>query len=256
MSKAKILIIEDEPDQILMMKMRLEANSYEVFQALDGEEGLEKARKIKPDLIILDLILPKIDGNEVCRRLKEDPLTNKIPVIIITAYGLSSLKEQCFAHGADDCMKKPYISGDLLKKIRINLMRAKKQEAKKKVLIVDDEPDFLKLMRIRLEANNYEVITASEGKEALAKIKLERPAMVLLDLVMPGLDGLKILENIRKFDKKLPVFIITAFSSKERFKITNGFGASGILLKTSNLNEEVANMSAVLNLGKRYKGSK
>jgi DNA-binding response OmpR family regulator len=256
MPKDKILIIEDEPDQILMMKTRLVANNYEVFEALDGETGLEKARQVKPDLIILDLILPKIDGNEVCRRLKQDAIMKKIPVIVITAYGLSNLKEKCFAQGADDCMRKPYISGELLNKIKTNLARAKRAEAKKKVLVVDDEQDFLKLMKVRLEANNYEVLTASDGKEALAKIKSEKPAMVLLDLVMPGLDGLKVLENIRRFDKKLPVFIITAFSSKERFKIATEFGASGILLKTSNLNEEVANMSAVLNLSKRYKGSK
>jgi CheY-like chemotaxis protein len=256
MSKERILIIEDELDQILMMKMRLEANGYEVFKALDGEDGLEKAREVKPDLIILDLILPKIDGNEVCRRLKENPETKKIPVIIITAYGLSNLKEQCFAHGADDCMRKPYISEELLAKIKSNLAKAKKMQAKSRVLVVDDEPDFLKMIKVRLEANNYEVITASNGKEAIEKFKSEKPAMVLLDIIMPGLDGIKVLESIRKMNKKIPVFIVTAFSGKERFRLANQLGASGIIIKTSDLKNEIANLNLALGLGNKFKGSR
>jgi CheY-like chemotaxis protein len=116
--KNKILFIEDEPDQIMMISLRLEKNGYEVVPARDGEEGLRKAREEKPDLILLDVIMPGIDGLEVCRRLKEDPETRHIPVISTTAAGVDDIERRCFSAGADDCVRKPYASAELLAKIQ------------------------------------------------------------------------------------------------------------------------------------------
>ena len=84
---------------------------------------------------------------------------------------------------------------------------------KKKILVVDDEPDFLEVITVRLEENDYEVITASNGNDAFKKIKEDKPDAVLLDILMPGMDGLKLLRMIRKVDEKLPIYIITAFST-------------------------------------------
>lgn len=124
---------------------------------------------------------------------------------------------------------------------------------KKKILVVDDEPDFLKVIKMRLEADDYDVITASDGEKALNKVKVEQPDAVLLDILMPGLDGLETLKKIRKKDKNLPVFIITAFSNEERFKLANKLGSSGFIVKTSDLKEEVKNISAALALADSYK---
>ncbi|MEW6101253.1 MAG: response regulator [Candidatus Omnitrophota bacterium] len=124
---------------------------------------------------------------------------------------------------------------------------------KKKILVVDDEPDFLEMMRVRLEAGGYEVITANNGKEALFKIAEDKPRAVLLDILMPEMDGLKVLRCIRKKDKKLPVFIITAFNNEERFRLANRFDASGFIVKNSDLKEEINNISSLLNLADQYK---
>lgn len=114
----KILFIEDEPDQIMMIKMRLEANNYEFVSAPDGEEGLKKAFEIKPDLVLLDLVMPKMDGYEVCRRLKKDPETSNIPILLITASGARDIEEKCIEAGANACIKKPCESKELLAKIK------------------------------------------------------------------------------------------------------------------------------------------
>jgi len=116
-TQKRILFIEDEPDQITMISLRLKKNGYEVIASLDGEEGLQKAVAEKPDLILVDVIMPGIDGFEVCRRLRKDPATERIPIISTTAAGMDDVEQQCLAAGADDCVRKPYDSSDLLMKI-------------------------------------------------------------------------------------------------------------------------------------------
>ncbi|MDD5691744.1 MAG: response regulator [Candidatus Omnitrophica bacterium] len=116
-------------------------------------------------------------------------------------------------------------------------------ELKKKILIVDDEVDFLEVIKTRFLANNYQVITASTGEEALQKFDKENPNALLLDIMMPGLDGLSVLEKIRSKNKHIPVFITTAFSSEERFRTANKLNATGFILKTDNLKEQVANIT-------------
>jgi CheY-like chemotaxis protein len=117
MSK-KILFIEDEPDQIAMVTIRLQANGFEVFSAMDGVEGLKKVKEIKPDLILLDMLMPRMNGAEVCKRLKENPGTKDIPVIIITASGEKDLEQECFDLGANDLIIKPFESAALVKKVK------------------------------------------------------------------------------------------------------------------------------------------
>lgn len=116
--RRKILFIEDEPDQIVMISLRLEKNGYEVISSLEGEEGVEMAIKEMPDLILTDVIMPGMDGFEVCRRLRKNPLTKNIPIISTTAAGMDDVEHRCIAAGADDCVRKPYDSADLLMKIK------------------------------------------------------------------------------------------------------------------------------------------
>ncbi|MDO9543031.1 MAG: response regulator [Kiritimatiellia bacterium] len=118
MNKKKILLIEDEPSQVMMIKFRLEANNFDFLAACDGEEGLKKARAEKPDLILLDLIMPKINGYEVCRRLRQNPETKNIPVIILTASVGNDVNEKSLACGANDCLIKPFESAELVAKIK------------------------------------------------------------------------------------------------------------------------------------------
>ena len=125
---------------------------------------------------------------------------------------------------------------------------------RKKILVVDDELEFLNMIKLRLEANDYEVITATDGKDALDKVKKHKPDAVLLDILLPGMNGLEVLKKIRSGNKNLPVFIITAFSSAERFELANKFNASGFIVKTEDLKKEVDNITNSIRLADKFKG--
>lgn len=117
----KILQIEDEQDQVKMIAERLKMEGYELISAVDGEEGLKKAEETKPDLVLLDHFLPKMKGFEVCRKMKSNPKTKDIPVIMITASGVEHLDSQCREAGADFCIKKPFDTADLVAKVKVLL---------------------------------------------------------------------------------------------------------------------------------------
>jgi len=117
MANKRILIVDDEKDLVSMIKMRLEASGYEALEAYDGQTALDKARQEKPDLIILDLMLPKMDGYMVCRMLKFDEKYKKIPIILFTARVQDSDKELGKEVGADAYITKPFEPNVLLAKI-------------------------------------------------------------------------------------------------------------------------------------------
>jgi len=118
MTKKRILLVDDEVQLVEMMKMRLEANNYEIITAYDGQEALEKARNEKPDLIILDLMLPKLDGYTVCRMLKFDEKYKSIPIVMFTARVQESDKKMGQEVGADAYITKPFDPQALLSKIK------------------------------------------------------------------------------------------------------------------------------------------
>lgn len=117
MAKKRLLLVDDERDLVDLIKMRLEASGYEVLVAYDGQEALEKARSEKPDLIILDIMLPKIDGYKVCRMLKFDESYRAIPIIMFSARAQESDKKTGERVGADAYIVKPFEPGLLLNKI-------------------------------------------------------------------------------------------------------------------------------------------
>ena len=123
----------------------------------------------------------------------------------------------------------------------------------KKVLVVDDDPDFLEIIRMRLQADGYEVSTAADGEEAIKKVKEEKPDVMLLDVLMPKLDGLKVLQRIRKINKQLPVYILTAFSNPERFELAKKYDAAGFIVKTNDLKREINNIANSLSLASKYR---
>jgi DNA-binding response OmpR family regulator len=116
--KKRILVVDDENQMVDMLSMRLEANDYEVITAADGKEGLETAKRENPDLIILDLMLPKMDGYKVCGLLKADARYNKIPIIMFTARAQDSDRQLGEEVGADAYIPKPFEPQALLSKIQ------------------------------------------------------------------------------------------------------------------------------------------
>ncbi len=118
MDKKKILLVDDEKDLVETVAFRLEATGYEVIKAYDGQEALDKAKKVKPNLIILDLMLPKMDGYKVCRLLKFDEKYKNIPIILFTARAQEEDKKLGKEVGADDYLTKPFEPQVLLSKIQ------------------------------------------------------------------------------------------------------------------------------------------
>lgn len=113
--KKRILVVDDEKDLVTELTIRLEASGWEVLVAFDGQEGLEKAKKEKPDLLLLDVVMPKLNGYEVCLELKKDPQTKLIPILLLTAKDDEDWNKKS---GADDHVLKPYATKLLLEKIK------------------------------------------------------------------------------------------------------------------------------------------
>ena len=120
----KILIIDDEKDLVAVVKLRLEANNFSVSEAFSAEEGLRKAEAQNPDLILLDILLPDSDGYQACQRLKSNPRTKGIAIIIFTASSLKGLAKRALEAGAVDYVIKPFEPKDLLEKINKALLKA------------------------------------------------------------------------------------------------------------------------------------
>lgn len=123
MAKSKVLVIEDEPDILEVLTYNLEREGHKVICCRDGEQGLSRIRTDNPDLVILDLMLPGMDGVEVCRQVKADPVTRSIPVIMVTAKGEESDIVLGLGIGADDYISKPFSPRELIARVKVVLRR-------------------------------------------------------------------------------------------------------------------------------------
>ncbi len=124
--KKRVLLVDDEEDLVAALSVRLEASGFEVLVAKDGLEALKRSRTDNPDLIVLDLMLPKMDGYKVARLLKFDKRYSHIPILILTARGEDSDREMSRKVGADDYMVKPFASTELISRLR-KLLEAKEK---------------------------------------------------------------------------------------------------------------------------------
>lgn len=120
-AKPRILVVDDEPDLVAVLRMGLSLEGFEVIEAADGAEGLKRAREDKPDLMLLDLMLPKMDGYQVCRSLKFDPRYKNLPILILSARPGDQDRRLALEMGADDFIHKPYDLKDLVTRIRAKL---------------------------------------------------------------------------------------------------------------------------------------
>jgi len=128
--KQKILVVDDEPDAVELIEFNLKGAGYDVVRASDGEEALKKARMALPDLIILDLMLPEVDGMEVCKLLRRDQKTSGIPVVMVTAKAAEIDRVLGLELGADDYVTKPFSPRELVLRVKRLLRTGEKQEQK------------------------------------------------------------------------------------------------------------------------------
>ncbi len=135
MAKETILLIEDDPDIVELLQYRLEREGYPVITARDGERGVQTAKQRKPGVILLDLMLPGVDGLEVCRRLKQDETTRDIPILMVTAKGEESDIVTGLELGADDYIAKPFSPREVIARVRAVLRRGTQRENGKRTRI-------------------------------------------------------------------------------------------------------------------------
>ena len=165
MSKGRIEIIEDDRDIVEMIGYNLKEEGYEVISAFDGEKGIELARREKPDLIILDIMLPVLDGFEVCRTLKQQQSTAQIPIIILSAKSRETDKVVGLELGADDYMTKPFSPRELTARIKAVLRRHKEQpsaEIKTGQIVIDSVKHkvFVKGQEVELTVTEFRLLEA------------------------------------------------------------------------------------------------
>ena len=116
--RKKILLVDDSSTALLLARMILQSRSYDVVTARDGAEGLEKARQVRPDLILLDVMMPRMDGIEACKRLRDDPTTAGIPIIMVTTRGEEGIAEASYAYGCNEFVTKPVDAAELIAKVQ------------------------------------------------------------------------------------------------------------------------------------------
>jgi len=118
MTKKKILLVDDSKTVLLMETMALKGGAYDIVTAANGEECLAKVADAAPDLILLDLVMPRMDGFETCRQLRSNPTTKDVPIVMVTTRGEQESRESGYAAGCNDYVTKPVSAGELLTKIR------------------------------------------------------------------------------------------------------------------------------------------
>ncbi|HET8726848.1 MAG TPA: response regulator [Alphaproteobacteria bacterium] len=200
-----ILVIDDERSTHALLERELGAHGYRVIHALGGAEGLRLARQTRPDAITLDVIMPDMDGWSVLRSLKQDPDVGDTPVLMVTVLGD---REMGYALGATDFLIKPIDTKALLRL----LARYRAIDGAGEVLVVDDDPATRDVLRRMLTKEGWRVREAANGREGLEALNDATPVLVLLDLMMPEMDGLEMLEIMRRTEalRTIPVVVITA----------------------------------------------
>ena len=212
------LVIDDEADARDLVARYLGKEGYRTVTASGGEEGLRLAREIRPDVITLDVMMPGMDGWSVLTALKGDPELSDIPVVMLT---IVDDRNMGFALGASDYLTKPIDRERLL-----NVLRKHSHTDDGPVLVVEDDPSTRDMLRRTIERDGRSVVTAGNGREGLERIRDVTPAVIVLDLMMPEMDGFSFVSELQKTDdyRSIPVIVVTSkdLTPEDRHRL-NGY---------------------------------
>ncbi len=220
-----VLAIDDDPDTLALIEENVSDLGFRVVGATSGEAGLALARRLKPRAITLDLVMPGLSGWDILARLKQDPETRGIPVILVTVV---DQRERGLRLGAADYLVKPFAREDLLSAL------ARNAGGGRRVLVVDDDPAVADLVRQLLEETAFAIDAAGDGAEALAQIARGRPDVMLLDMLMPEIDGFGVLDALREDAglRGLPVIVLTAKDLTDAERADLAERTRAVILKT------------------------
>jgi PAS domain S-box-containing protein len=229
-----ILVVDDDPTVREMMQRYLAREGYHVVTAADGDEGLRIARHIKPSVITLDVVMPEKDGWDVLRSLKSERTLSNIPVVMLT---IVDERNKGYALGASDYVIKPINKGQLLS----ILEKYRLSDSTNVVLVVEDESEMRRRLRTTLSDEGWKVEEAENGRIALDVLSTVRPNLILLDLMMPEMDGFEFLAELRHDQsyRGIPVVVVTgADLTAEDHRNLNG-GVEKILSKSAYSREQL-----------------
>ena len=231
MIKKKVLIVDDIASNIHMLSLMLKEN-YSIVAAKTGEKAIELATKNPmPDIILLDLLMPGLDGYEVCRILKENQQTKNIPIIFVSSLNDIHEQEKALSIGGSDYLVKPVTKDILLNKletqIKLSLYNSEittmckgnlpmKNNKISKILIVDDAPQNIQIA-VEILKDKYTVSVATSGEKALSLLEEGlHPDLILLDIVMPDMDGFAVCKTLKSNPKycNIPIIFLTILENE------------------------------------------
>jgi PAS domain S-box-containing protein len=211
-----VLVVDDEEAVRDLLGRYLRKEGFEVTLAAGGAEGLRLARKLRPDAITLDVMMPGLDGWSVLAALKADPDLADVPVVMLTIVDDQNLG---YALGASDYLTKPVDRERLVSTLRRRLG----QRVGRPVLVVEDDGPTREMIRRTLEREGWQVTVAENGREGLARLAEAPPALILLDLIMPEMNGFEFVAELRQNEawRAIPVVVITAkdLTAEERARL-------------------------------------
>jgi PAS domain S-box-containing protein len=249
LQKRLVLVADDDPDIAELVKLHLEQVGYQTIVAGRGVQVLEIARREHPDLIVLDILLPDMDGRAVLETLKSEPHTSDIPVLILSIVADDG---DAFDLGAAGYLTKPIDEQELLGAVRAAFAR------RGRILVVEDDVDTIEMMRLALRRVGYTVDIAAEGYEALSLARRWRPQAILLDLRLPGMDGYEALTHLKRspITQDIPIIVTSAHvvDTSREDKRLKGLGVLGFLPKPFTVNQLVAEIDKVTGDADKTKG--
>jgi PAS domain S-box-containing protein len=202
-----VLVIDDDPDAVYLLKENLQEDEYEIRGASNGEDGLKIARDHQPSVIFLDVVMPGINGWQVLHSLKADQLTAHIPVIFLTVLDNKPLG---FELGAADYLIKP-LNPKVIEKALLQVT-GRPTNKKIDIQIIDDDPDIIEILKQSLPDSEFIIRSALNARKGLKMIHQSPPDVLLLDILMPEMDGFSVIEKLKQDEnyKFLPIIVISA----------------------------------------------
>jgi DNA-binding response OmpR family regulator len=259
----KILIIEDDLVLLDLLKEKLNRAGYEIASVTDGNLAIKEIESFKPDLILLDMVLPGISGIELLERFHKDLSIKSIPVIIVSNSGQPIEIEKALKLGVKDYLIKTEFSPeDILEKVdkifsnrkeinetqeraeRKNIDEVQKEKQSREmisVLIVEDDKFLKDLLSQKLQKEGMKVIEATDGETALSLVKKEMPRIILLDLILPSISGFEVLEKIKNDPEIsfIPVVVLSNLGEEKDKRKSLELGAKKFLVKAEHTASEI-----------------
>jgi CheY-like chemotaxis protein/signal transduction histidine kinase len=214
---ALVLIVDDDPMMQQLLRGQLEGDGFRVQLASDGHEGIRLAKELRPHVVILDIYLPKVDGWSVLSRLKSEDALENIPVVILS---VEEQRARGFSLGAFEYLVKPVDPERLLDVVKSAIVPGSGE-----ILVVDDDAETRELVTRQLKGAGFTATAVGTGEDAILRARVTPPSLMVLDLMMPGLDGFDVLTRLREDGAEFPVVVLTGkdLDETERKTLRDGF---------------------------------